>query len=125
MEQQAFARVHRIGQKKRVHTVKLIVQDSVDERVLEIQDRKEANIAQVQEGSLVKKLSNRELSILMLRGKTIEDLPSGLDHEGIDDGENIEVGHSDPEDESGSSDEGSEYSDTEQALDGEDSDLFD
>ena len=129
MEQQAFARVHRIGQERRVHTVKLIVENSVDERVQAIQNRKEANIAQVQEGNLNKTFGTKELSSLMVRGKTTQDIASSLGYEdldidgvGISDGDDKEVGDSDSEYESGSSDEGSENSDTEQE---EDLDLFD
>lgn len=39
-EEQAMDRVHRIGQKEEVKVVRLIVKDSVEERILVIQERK-------------------------------------------------------------------------------------
>ncbi|KAK4146878.1 P-loop containing nucleoside triphosphate hydrolase protein [Dichotomopilus funicola] len=44
-ERQAFARVHRIGQQKQVHTARLLVAGSMDETVLNIQARKREAIA--------------------------------------------------------------------------------
>ncbi|KAK3944337.1 SNF2 family N-terminal domain-containing protein [Diplogelasinospora grovesii] len=44
-EQQAFGRIHRIGQTKEVYTAKLIASDTIDEEVLDLQDNKEASIA--------------------------------------------------------------------------------
>lgn len=44
-ERQAFARVHRIGQLKQVHTARLLVAGSMDETVLNIQARKREAIA--------------------------------------------------------------------------------
>ena len=40
MENQATDRAHRIGQKKKVCVVKLISHDSVEERVLKLQEKK-------------------------------------------------------------------------------------
>ncbi|KAJ0978965.1 hypothetical protein J5N97_014439 [Dioscorea zingiberensis] len=39
-EEQAMDRVHRIGQKEEVRVIRLIVKDSIEERVLELQERK-------------------------------------------------------------------------------------
>ena len=41
VEAQATDRAHRIGQKKSVYVVKLIAQDSVEERVLALQQKKQ------------------------------------------------------------------------------------
>ncbi|KAH7657772.1 DNA helicase protein [Dioscorea alata] len=40
VEEQAMDRVHRIGQKQEVRIIRLIVKDSIEERVLELQERK-------------------------------------------------------------------------------------
>lgn len=40
MEEQAIDRVHRIGQKKKVVVKRFVVTDSVEERILQLQDRK-------------------------------------------------------------------------------------
>lgn len=40
VEEQAMDRVHRIGQKQEVRVIRLIVKDSIEERVLELQERK-------------------------------------------------------------------------------------
>lgn len=40
IEEQAFQRVHRIGQEKPVHCFKMVVKDSMDERVLRLQEKK-------------------------------------------------------------------------------------
>ncbi|KAH6627566.1 SNF2 family N-terminal domain-containing protein [Chaetomium tenue] len=44
LERQAFARVHRIGQTKTVHTVKLVAAGSMDETILGMQARKRETI---------------------------------------------------------------------------------
>lgn len=40
VEEQAMDRVHRIGQKEEVRVVRLIVKDSIEERILELQEKK-------------------------------------------------------------------------------------
>lgn len=42
MESQAMDRVHRIGQTKPVRVVRMVSADSVEDRILEIQEAKEA-----------------------------------------------------------------------------------
>lgn len=44
MERQAFARIHRIGQTKEVHTAKLVVAGSMDEHILAMQTKKMESI---------------------------------------------------------------------------------
>lgn len=40
MENQAFDRVHRLGQQKKVEIYRLVIRDTVEARVLELQKRK-------------------------------------------------------------------------------------
>ena len=40
VENQATDRAHRIGQKKKVSVVKLVVQGTIEERILELQNKK-------------------------------------------------------------------------------------
>ncbi|NCG19092.1 MAG: helicase, partial [Rhodobacterales bacterium] len=63
VERQATDRAHRIGQDKPVVSVKLIAQDSVEERILLLQDAKRdlAEAALGTEGGFVKALSSAEL----------------------------------------------------------------
>ncbi|KAK4639790.1 hypothetical protein QC761_711460 [Podospora bellae-mahoneyi] len=49
-QQQAFGRVHRIGQTKEVHTAKIVVAGSVDERIIQIQQDKETAISGIMDG---------------------------------------------------------------------------
>lgn len=46
MEEQALARIHRIGQTREVITVKFYVRDSFEERVMEVQESKK-NLAAI------------------------------------------------------------------------------
>lgn len=45
VEEQAMDRVHRIGQKKEVKVIRLIVKDSIEERILALQERKKRLIS--------------------------------------------------------------------------------
>ena len=56
MEEQAAARVHRIGQMKSVTISKLVMNDTIEERILEMQEAKAA----LGKGALTK-LSDSEL----------------------------------------------------------------
>lgn len=47
VEDQAIERVHRIGQTKKVQVVRFICEDTVEERMLEIQERKRELIRNV------------------------------------------------------------------------------
>jgi SNF2 family DNA or RNA helicase len=56
-EQQAFCRVFRIGQKEETYMSRLCVKNSIDSSLVEMQERKSKEIAQVMEddGTKVKK----------------------------------------------------------------------
>lgn len=47
VEDQASDRVYRIGQQRKVHIIKLITKDTIEEKILKLQDRKKALIDQV------------------------------------------------------------------------------
>lgn len=47
VEDQATDRAHRIGQEKRVHVIKLITQNSIEEKILALQERKKALFDQI------------------------------------------------------------------------------
>jgi SNF2 family DNA or RNA helicase len=64
-EAQATDRAHRIGQDKPVFSMRLIASDTVEERILELQDKKRALAeAALGEGELVEGLSRDELLAL-------------------------------------------------------------
>ncbi len=66
VEMQATDRTHRIGQDKPVFVYKLVVRDSVEEKVLMLQERKRAVVEQViaTEGSVFKELSPDDIESL-------------------------------------------------------------
>jgi len=66
-EQQAIDRAHRIGQTKRVFTYRLITKDTVEEKVVELQDQKKDLVKGVMghdEGDFVKKLDKSDIEYL-------------------------------------------------------------
>ena len=68
VENQATDRAHRIGQKKKVYVVKLIASDTIEEKVLELQRRKEAVIAatvSTSDTAIVERLSTEDLASLL------------------------------------------------------------
>lgn len=50
-EQQAIARAHRIGQDKNVIALKFITKDSIEEKILKLQERKSQLAADIMEGA--------------------------------------------------------------------------
>ncbi|MBS1249747.1 MAG: RNA polymerase-associated protein RapA [Chloroflexi bacterium] len=66
VEQQATDRTHRIGQENPVFVYKLIARDSVEEKILELQERKKALVEQVisTESSFFKSLSVEDVKVL-------------------------------------------------------------
>jgi SNF2 family DNA or RNA helicase len=67
VEAQAIDRTHRIGQTKSVFAYRLIARDTVEEKVLELQDRKR-NLADAiirADASLVSNLKREDLEFLL------------------------------------------------------------
>lgn len=66
VEMQATDRTHRIGQEKPVFIYKLIVRDSVEEKIIQLQDRKRALVTQLiaTEGSFFKSLTADDVAAL-------------------------------------------------------------
>jgi SNF2 family DNA or RNA helicase len=67
VEQQATDRVHRIGQKNRVFVYKYIVKNSVEEKILQLQNRKKQLFRSLipTEKGLVKQLTREDLNFLL------------------------------------------------------------
>ena len=65
-EQQAIDRTHRIGQTKNVFTYRLITKDTVEEKVIELQNQKKDLVKGVmsEDGEFVKKLSRNDIEYL-------------------------------------------------------------
>lgn len=62
MEQQAFCRVFRIGQDSETFITRLVVKNTVDEKLQEIQDEKEKAIgAAIDDNTMLEKLSLQDL----------------------------------------------------------------
>jgi len=66
VEMQATDRTHRIGQDKPVFVYKLIAQDSVEEKILQLQEHKRALVEQVigAEGGVFKSLTREDIEVL-------------------------------------------------------------
>jgi SNF2 family DNA or RNA helicase len=67
VEDQATDRAHRIGQKKTVYSVKLITKDTVEEKVLQMQQRKQGVIAATleKEGEFMQALNWNDVQELL------------------------------------------------------------
>jgi non-specific serine/threonine protein kinase len=66
VEQQAIDRSHRIGQEKKVFAYRMICKDSVEEKILQLQERKRALAADLvaDEGGFVKQLTREDVAYL-------------------------------------------------------------
>ena len=67
VEAQAVDRTHRIGQTRRVFAYRLIARDTVEERVLELQQRKRelADAIITADNSVVRSLRREDLELLL------------------------------------------------------------
>jgi len=67
VEAQAIDRAHRIGQSRHVFAYRLIARDTVEERVLELQQRKRklADAILSADGSLIRDLKREDLELLL------------------------------------------------------------
>ncbi|KAH6841188.1 SNF2 family N-terminal domain-containing protein [Chaetomium sp. MPI-CAGE-AT-0009] len=119
LERQAFARVHRIGQTKEVHTAKLVAAGSMDEAILGMQARKRETIGSaVGDGTAHPKyhedgyIDSEMLDLARL--EDISDDESGVDEGGDSDSDSDSESESDTDSDSvggSSDDEGEDQND--------------
>jgi SNF2 family DNA or RNA helicase len=64
-EQQAIARAHRIGQDKNVFAIKFITRDSIEEKILKLQERKSKLAEEIIESVKKSSLSKGEIEYLL------------------------------------------------------------
>lgn len=64
-EKQAIARAHRIGQTKKVFALKFITKDSIEEKILKLQERKAALAEDILSGAGKQSLSRGDLEFLL------------------------------------------------------------
>ena len=91
MENQAFGRVHRIGQLKETYFVKIVVKDSVDERLLAMQHDKEQLISKALQEDAKHKTAPTLEELMKLFGEDVEtneagevDVAAPADEDGVD-----------------------------------------
>jgi SNF2 family DNA or RNA helicase len=67
VEAQAIDRTHRIGQTRRVFAYRLVAKDTVEERILELQDKKRelADSIIKADGNLIRTLTREDLELLL------------------------------------------------------------
>ena len=67
VERQAADRAHRIGQQRKVTVYRLIAKDTVEEKVLELQERKKELVAGIlgEGGAVLKELTREDLELLL------------------------------------------------------------
>ncbi|KAF5540542.1 DNA repair RAD5 [Fusarium phyllophilum] len=81
-EEQAFKRVYRTGQLKETHLVRIIAKDSIDERIIMLQDAKEEIIrAALQDGEMQPNFSNYLQLQMLFSGKDKQTLIAEMETE--------------------------------------------
>lgn len=65
VEEQAIARAHRIGQKKTVVAIKFITKDTIEEKIVQLQERKKQLVTDIIEGALMPNYSKDDLAFLL------------------------------------------------------------
>ena len=65
IERQAIARAHRIGQTKRVFAIKFITKDSIEEKILKLQERKSKLAEDIIEGKTGMSFSKDDVRFLL------------------------------------------------------------
>ena len=66
VEAQATDRTHRIGQKNKITSIKLVVRDSIEEKILELQSKKQGLFnGIIENSSSFKKLSDKDIGYLL------------------------------------------------------------
>ncbi|KAF4495906.1 DNA repair RAD5 [Fusarium agapanthi] len=81
-EEQAFKRVYRTGQLKETHLVRIIAKDSIDERIIMLQDAKEEVIrAALQDGEMQPSFSNYRHLQMLFSGKDKQTLIAEMETE--------------------------------------------
>jgi DNA repair protein RAD16 len=70
VEQQAIQRAHRIGQKRSVHAVRFVVEDSIEEKMMDLQEKKKLVFESTVDGSMaaMAQLTEQDLRFLFSRG---------------------------------------------------------
>ena len=64
-EQQAIARAHRIGQEKSVMALKFITRESIEEKILHLQEKKSLLAEDILSGTSTHQLNRNELNFLL------------------------------------------------------------
>ena len=64
-EQQAIARAHRIGQEKSVMALKFITRESIEEKILHLQEKKSLLAEEILSGTSTHQLNRNELNFLL------------------------------------------------------------
>jgi SNF2 family DNA or RNA helicase len=82
VEEQAFKRVYRTGQEKETHLVRILAKDTIDERIIMLQDAKEEIInAALQDKAMQPNFSNYLQLRMLFSGKDKETLVAEMEKE--------------------------------------------
>lgn len=82
VEEQAFKRIYRTGQLKETHLVRIMAKDTIDERIIMLQDAKEEIIrAALQDGEMQPNFSNYLQLQMLFSGKDKQALIAEMEME--------------------------------------------